>query len=135
MHAVAGSEKALGAVKVTNNQIQYRSQSLLNLARGCFKRLRACSHEPETVNYPGVMVAPGQALPRVHMMICCPGTTLPAPRVNFIAPGQVQRYLITTNLSEFLYFLHKFQQKMNYKHVYLFLVLSGTFYWEIYSKH
>ena len=34
----------------------------------------ACSHEPETVNYPGVMIAPGQALPRVHMMICCPGT-------------------------------------------------------------
>ena len=69
-------------------------------------QLRACSHEPGTVNYPGVMVAPGQALPRVHMMICCPGTKL--PRVNFIAPGQVQRYLITTNLSEFLYFLHKF---------------------------
>ena len=21
----------------------------------------------------GVMIAPGQALPRVHMMICCPG--------------------------------------------------------------
>ena len=48
-------------------------------------KVRACSHEPETVNYPGVMTAPGQALPRVHMMICCPGATL--PRVNFIAPG------------------------------------------------
>ena len=47
--------------------------------------LRACSHEPGTVNYPGVMIAPGQALPRVHMIICCPGATL--PRVNFIAPG------------------------------------------------
>ena len=57
--------------------------------------LRACSHEPWTVNYPGVMIAEGQALPRVHMMICC-------PRVNFIAPGQVYRHLITTNLSEFL---------------------------------
>ena len=32
---------------------------------------------PGTVNYPGVMIAPGQALPRVHMMICCPGATLP----------------------------------------------------------
>ena len=63
--------------------------------------LRACSHEPGTVNYPGVMIALGQALPRVHMMICCPGATL--PRVNFIAPGQVYRHLITTNLSEFLY--------------------------------
>ena len=48
--------------------------------------LRACSHEPGTVNYPGVMIAPGQALPRIH----------------FIAPGQVHRHLITTNLSEFL---------------------------------
>ena len=62
--------------------------------------LRACSHEPGTVNYPGVMIAPGQASPRVDMMICCPGATLPP--VNFIAPGQVYRHLITTNLSEFL---------------------------------
>ena len=36
--------------------------------------LRACSHEPGTVNYSGVK----------------------------IAPGQVHRHLITTNLSEFL---------------------------------
>ena len=63
-------------------------------------KLRASSHEPGTVNYPGAMIAPGQALPRVHMMICCPGAML--PRVNFIAPGQVHRNLITTNLSEFL---------------------------------
>ena len=65
-----------------------------------FFKLRACSHEPGTVNYPGVMIAPGQALPRVQMMICCPGAML--PRVNFIALGQVHRDLITTNLSEFL---------------------------------
>ena len=69
------------------------------LQRLGYRRLRACSHEPGTVNYPGVMTAPGQALPRVHMMICCPGAML--PRVNFIAPGQVHRHLITTNLSEF----------------------------------
>ena len=31
---VVGFEKALGAVKVIKDQIQYRSQSLLNLARG-----------------------------------------------------------------------------------------------------
>ena len=31
---------------------------------------RACSHEPGSVSYPGVMIAPGQASPRVHMMIC-----------------------------------------------------------------
>ena len=61
---------------------------------------RACSHELRPVNYPGVMIALGQALPRVHMMICCPGPML--PRVNFIALGQAHRHLITTNLSEFL---------------------------------
>ena len=33
---VVGFEKALGAVKVTKDQIQYRSQSLLNLAHGYF---------------------------------------------------------------------------------------------------
>ena len=31
---MVGFEKALGAVKVIKDQIQYRSQSLLNLARG-----------------------------------------------------------------------------------------------------
>ena len=63
-------------------------------------RFRACSHEPGTVNYPRVMIAPGKALPRVHMMICCPGAML--PRVNFIAPGQVHRYMITTKLENLL---------------------------------
>ena len=63
-----------------------------------FYQLGACSHEPGTVNYPGVMISPGQVLPRVHMMICCPGATL--RRVNCIAPGQVQGHLITTKLSE-----------------------------------
>ena len=33
---VARFEKALGAVKGIKDQIQYRSQSLLNLARGYF---------------------------------------------------------------------------------------------------
>ena len=48
--------------------------------------LRACSYEPGTVNYPGEMIAPGQELPRVHMMVCCPGATL--PKVNSIhCPG------------------------------------------------
>ena len=36
-----GFEKALGAVKVIKDQIQYRSQSLLNLARGYFSQLHA----------------------------------------------------------------------------------------------
>ena len=69
-------------------------------SRVSFRSFRACSHEHGSVNYPGVMIALGQALPRVHMMICCPRTTL--PRVNFIAPGQVHRHLITKSLSEFL---------------------------------
>ena len=59
-----------------------------------FKRIsacsvRACSHE---VNYLGVVIAPEQALPRVHMIICCPGAML--PWVNFIASGQVYRHLM-----------------------------------------
>ena len=33
---VVGFEKALGAVKVIKDQIQYRSQSLFNLACGYF---------------------------------------------------------------------------------------------------
>ena len=65
-----------------------------------FTTFRGCSYEPGTVSYPGIMTAPEQGLPRVHMMICYPGATL--PRVNFIAPVQVHHHLITTNLSEFL---------------------------------
>ena len=36
---MVGFEKALGAVKVIKGQIQYRSQSVLNLARGYFRFL------------------------------------------------------------------------------------------------
>ena len=53
---------------------------------------------------------------------------------NIIAPKQAHHRLITMNLSEFVSFLHRLLQIMNFKHVYLFLVLSGTFYWEIYSN-
>ena len=63
-----------------------------------------------------------------YWLICCPGATL--PWVNFIPLGQVHHQLIT-NLSEFLQFLHKLLQRMNFKHVHLFLVLSGTSCWEI----
>ena len=35
-----GFEKALGTVKVIKDQIQYRSQSLLNLTRGYFRNNR-----------------------------------------------------------------------------------------------
>ena len=37
---VVGFEKMLGAVKVIKDQIQYRSQGLLNLARGYFSYQR-----------------------------------------------------------------------------------------------
>ena len=40
---MVGFEKALGAVKVIKDQIQYRSQSLLNLARDYFSRLMKLS--------------------------------------------------------------------------------------------
>ena len=75
------------------------------------------------MNYPGVMIAPGQELPRVQMMIRCPGATL--PRVNFIAPGQVHRNLITTNISEFLYF---FTQIITENEFYTRLCISGSFW-------
>ena len=58
-------------------------------------QLTACSHEPRAVNYPEVLIAPGKTLPRVDMIICCSGATL--PWVNCIAPGQVHRHLITMN--------------------------------------
>ena len=77
--------------------------------------LRACSHEPGTVNYPGASVTS-----RSHDDLLS--------LVNLIAPGQVHRDVITANLSEFLQFLHKLLQKMNFKHICLFLLLSGTFY-------
>ena len=66
--------------------------------------LKAGSHEPGTVNYPGAIIAPEKVLRRVHMMICCPGqrcigSTL--HRVNFVALGQVHRHLITRSSYEF----------------------------------
>ena len=83
---------------------------------------RACSHEPGTVNYPGVMIAPGQALPRVHMMICCPGATL--PRGKFIVIWSLRIYLnsfsfytncyrewILNRLTYFWCFLERFIEK------------------------
>ena len=88
----------------------------------------------ETITQPQkeVKLSFDENCPRIHMMICCPGAT---SLVNFIVLGQVHRHQITTNLFEFLLFLHKLLKRMNFKYVYLFLVLSGTYYWEIYSKH
>ena len=47
---VVGFEKALGAVKMIKDQIQYRSQSLLNLARGYFRIRLGFSHLREHKN-------------------------------------------------------------------------------------
>ena len=90
---------------------------------------RACSHEPGTVNYPGVMIVPGQALPRVHMMICCPGATL--PRVNFIAPGQLHCPGVSSSLSdhyEFILIPLLFTQIVTKNEVYTRLHISGAFW-------
>ena len=60
--------------------------------------LRACSHEPGTVNYPGVMVAPGKALPRVHRMICCPGaSSSSSDHYEFILIPLVFAQIVTEN--------------------------------------
>ena len=37
---MVGFEKALGAVKVIKDQIQYRSQSIVNLACGYFSKIK-----------------------------------------------------------------------------------------------
>ena len=42
---MVGFEKALGAVKVIKDQIQYRSQSLLNLARDYFSKCDVFSYD------------------------------------------------------------------------------------------
>ena len=76
----------------------------------CF--IRACSHEPGTVNYPGVIIAPGQAL-RVHMIICCPGASSSySDHYESILIPLVFIQIVTDN---------------DFKHVCLFLVLSETF--------
>ena len=56
---------------------------------------KVCLREPEAVNFPGVIIAPGQVLPSFCMVICFTWAML--HEVNFIAPEQVHRHLITTN--------------------------------------
>ena len=50
---VVGFEKALGAVKVIKDQIQYRSQSLLNLARDYFNVGRVSINQCQMTPPPG----------------------------------------------------------------------------------
>ena len=77
--------------------------------------LRACSHEPGTVNYPGARVTSlsHDSLLSLGNVLHCPGAS----------SSSSDHY-------EFLYFLHKLLQRMNFIHVYTFLVHSGTFYWK-----
>ena len=91
--------------------------------------VRACSHEPGTVNYPGVMIALGQGLPRVHMMIFCPGAML--PQVNFIAPGQVHCPGASSSSSdhyEFILIPLVFAQIVTENEFYTRLHISGAFW-------
>ena len=87
------------------------------LAQKTFTLLRACSHEPGSVNYLGGSDCPGaRVTSRSHddLLLCCPGAS----------SSSSDHY----DFSEFLYFLHKLLQRMDFVHVYVFLVHSGTFY-------
>ena len=82
-----------------------------------FVRLRACSHEPRTVNYLGTILS----------VTSCSHDDVLSRGNNFIAPGQAHRDLVTMNLSEFVR-ENAFQTC---------LPIFGAFcnmYWEIYSK-
>ena len=76
------------------------------------------------------MIAPGQALPRVHKMICCPGAMLSRDNV---VPGQLHCPGASSSKFDhykFIWIPLVFTQivtENDFKHVYLFLVLSGTF--------
>ena len=57
---MVGFEKALRAVKVIKGQIQYRSQSLLNLARGYFSDTKTlidhmATNRPDAISHSGVI--------------------------------------------------------------------------------
>ena len=65
-------------------------------------------------------------------------TLLTSTSIHKNKTKQVYRHLIATNLPEFLEFSHKLLQRMNFKHVYLFLVLSafiGKFIPNINNEH
>ena len=53
-----------------------------------FVRLRACSHKPRTVNYPGAIIVTS----RSHDDLLSRGN-------NFIAPGQAHRHLNSFSLN------------------------------------
>ena len=80
---MVGLEKALGAVKVIKDQIQYRSQGLLNLARDYF---RACHMIPRQLIAPGQLTDPWVKFASVH------GLTPVTVRMSFSLPlGNFER--------------------------------------------
>ena len=97
----------------------------------CVQSVRACSHEPGTVNYPWVMIAPGQALPRVQMMICW-STSL--PRGKFKVIWLLRNCYREWILSTFPYFwcflelfIGKFFPNINKEHAQDYSCLGSTF--------
>ena len=52
---MVGFEKALGAVEVIKNRIQYRSQSLINLARGYFIKYVDTNATLSLLNFAGLI--------------------------------------------------------------------------------
>ena len=78
------------------------------------------SHELRSVSYPGVLIAPGQALPSFNIMT--------RENVNFTARGRLSpaRHSDLTRLSVILTWFH---MENEFYWCWPFLLLSGTFIW------
>ena len=87
--------------------------------------VRACSHEPGTVNYPGAIIGPASVTSCSHDDLLSRGN---------VAPGQLHCPEASSSKSdhyEFIWIPLVFTQivtENDFKHVYLFLLLSGTFF-------
>ena len=113
-----------------------------------YGNLRACSHEPRTVNYPGVMIAPGQRYLAFTWWFVVPGQRFPGstslPRGKFIVIWSLRIYLNSfsfyTNcysewiLSMFAYFwcfmelfIEKFILNVNNEHTQDYSCPGATF--------
>ena len=69
------------------------------------------------------MIAPGQALPRVHMMICCPGSTS-LPRGKFIEIWSLRIYL-----NSFSFYTNCYREWISNTFTYFWCFLE-LFYWK-----
>ena len=80
---------------------------------------------------PGQWTTPGQALPRVHMMICCPGATL--PRGKFKVIWSLRNYL---NPFSFHTYCYREWISNTFAYFWCFLELSiGKFIPNINNEH